>query len=76
MIDGLHADNGAHLLGAVVVNMLDELGLRISRPSDEDRTCVCDGIRDRLQIGVILRCMPAADRIRLLVNVPGWMIGM
>jgi hypothetical protein len=76
MIDGLHADNGAHQLGTVVVNMLDQFGLCIGWPNDEDRACICDGIRDRLQIDVILRHMPAADRICFAVNVPGWMIGM
>jgi len=55
MIDSLHADNGADQLGTVVVDMLHQFGLCISRPGDENRTCICNGIRDRLQIGVILR---------------------
>jgi hypothetical protein len=76
MIDGLYADNGAHQLGNVMVNMLDQLGLCIGRPNDKDRAGICGGIRDRLQIGVILRCMPATDRICFVVNVPGGMIGM
>jgi hypothetical protein len=57
MIDGLYPDNGAHQPGTVALNMFDQFGLCIGRPSDEDRTCICDGIRDRLQIGVILRSM-------------------
>src|SRR5260370_3305568 len=76
MIDGLHADNGAHQLGTVVLNMLDQFGLCICWPSDEYRTCICDGIRHRLQIGMILGCMPAADRICLVVNVPCRIIGV
>jgi len=76
VIDGLQADNGAHQPGTVAMNMLGQLGLCISRPSNEDHTCICDGIRNRLQIGVSLRGMPTADHIRLVVNVPCRMIGM
>jgi hypothetical protein len=76
MIDCLHANNGAHQLGTVVVNVLDQLGLCIGRPSDKDRTSICDGIRGYLQIGVILCRMPAADRMSLVVNVSGRMIRM
>src|SRR5215467_11870157 len=76
VIDCLHADNGAHQPGTVAMNMLGQLGLCIGRPSNEDRTCICDGIRNRLQIGVILRGMPTADHICLVMNVPCRMIGM
>jgi hypothetical protein len=61
MIDHLHAYNGAHQLGTSLVNVLDRFSLCIARPNDEDCACIYDGLRDRLQIGVILRRMPAAD---------------
>lgn len=76
MMDGLHVDNGTHQHGTIGLDMVDQLGLCSSWPNDEYRTCTCDGIRDRLPIGMILRSRPAADRICLVVNVPCRMIGM
>src|SRR5579871_4869230 len=76
MIDGLHADNRAHQLRTVLANVLDQFGLFVGRPGDEDGTCVCNRFSHGLQIGMILRRVSAADRICLMVDVPGRMIGM
>jgi hypothetical protein len=37
-----------------VVDVLDQFGLGIGRPRDENRTGVCDRLRDSLKEGVIL----------------------
>jgi hypothetical protein len=47
MIDGFHADK-THQLRAVLVNVLDQFGLRIARAGDENGAC----IRDRLSDGL------------------------
>ncbi|HLN08562.1 MAG TPA: hypothetical protein VK281_06355 [Xanthobacteraceae bacterium] len=74
MIDGLHADDGFHQPGSVVVDVFDQLGLRVCRPGDENRSGVGDRLGDRLQIVVICRRVPAPDRVCLVVNVPARMV--
>jgi hypothetical protein len=73
VIDGFKADNRAREPWTVPANVFGQLGLFVGRPGDEDGAGICDRFGDGLQIGMILRRMPAADRICLTVNVPGRM---
>jgi len=74
MIDGFHADNNLHQLGIVLVNVLDQFGLGIGRPGNKNRAGVGNRCSDCLEKVVILRRVPAADGICLVVDVPGRMI--
>jgi len=42
MIDGFHAHDDVHQLGVVEMNVLEQFGLRIGGPCDQNRTGVCD----------------------------------
>ena len=74
MVDGFHADDDLHQGGIVLADVLDQLGLGIGRPRNENRAGVCDRLRDGLKESVILRCMPAPDGVCLMVDVLGRMI--
>jgi len=76
MIDRLHADNGTEQFRIVLANVTDQFSFFVGRPSDEDSACVCNRFNDSLQVGMVLCRVPAADRICLVVNVPGRAIGM
>jgi hypothetical protein len=54
VIDGFHTDDNLHQRGIVLADALDQTGLGIGRPRDENRTGVCDRLRDSLKEGVIL----------------------
>ena len=60
----------------MAVNVLHELGLRIGRACDEDGARVRDRISDCLKESVILRGVSAADAVRLVVDMSGWMLGV
>src|SRR5262245_6542227 len=45
MIDGLHADDDLHQPGIMLADVLDQLGLGIGRPRNENRAGVCDRLR-------------------------------
>ena len=74
MVDSFHCGNALHQLGIVVVNVLDQFGLRIGWPGNQNRAGVGNRCGDGLEKVVILRRVPAADGICLVVNVPGRMI--
>ena len=42
MIDGFHSDDDVHQLGVVMVNVLDQFGLRVGWSGNENRTGVCN----------------------------------
>jgi hypothetical protein len=58
----------------VLVNVLDQFGLGIGRPGNKNRAGVGNRCGDGLEKVVILRRVPAADGICLVVDVPGRMI--
>jgi hypothetical protein len=60
----------------MVVNVLDQLGFRIGRSSNENRTGVRNRFGDRVKIVVIFRGVPAPDGVCLVMDVPGRMIRM
>jgi len=76
MIDGLHRRNGVHQIRLMAVDVLHELGLRIGRACDEDRARLCDRLGDRVKESVILSGVSAADAVRLVVDMSGWMLGV
>jgi hypothetical protein len=77
VIDGFHPHNRLHQLRIMVVDMLDEFGLGIGWPGDEDSTGICDGLSDCVQEILILRGVPRSRSVRgFVVNVPGGMVRM
>src|SRR4029077_3134819 len=76
MIDGFHADDDLHQPGIMLADVLDQLGLGIGWPGNENRAGVCDRLRDSLKEGVVLRGVPAPDGVCLMVDVLGWTIRM
>jgi hypothetical protein len=74
MIDGFHSYYDVHQLGIVVVDVFDQFCLCIGWSCDENRAGVCNRFSSCVKIVVILRGMPAPDRIRLVMDVPGWMV--
>lgn len=76
MIDRFYADDLSHQRWLMLVNVLHELGLRIGRSRDEHRAGIGDRLRDSLKEIVILGGVPASDRVRLMMDVPGRVIRM
>jgi hypothetical protein len=74
MIDGFDTDDNPHQLGVMLADVLDQLGLGIGWPRNENRASVCDRLSDSLKEGVILRGVPAPDGVCLMVDVLGRMI--
>jgi hypothetical protein len=65
MIDGFDTDDNPHQLGVMLADVLDQLGLGIGWPRNENRASVCDRLADSLKEGVILRFVPAPDGVCL-----------
>src|SRR5262249_50311842 len=76
MIDGFHADDDLHQPGIMLADVLDQLGLGMGWPRDENRAGVCDRLLHSLKEGVVLRGVPVAYGVCLMVNVLGRMIRM
>ena len=60
----------------MLADVLDQLGLGVGWPRNENRAGVCDRLRDSLKEGVVLRGVPAPDGVCLMVDVLGWTIRM
>ena len=76
MVDRLHRRDDADQLRIVVVDVLDEFGLGVRRAGDENRAGVSDGLRNAMKKILILRGVPAADGIRLVMDMPSRVVGM
>ena len=74
VIDAFHADDLLRHLRIVLADMFDQRGLGVGRTGDEDRAGIRDRLRDRVQKGVVLGGVPAADRIGLVMNVFGGIV--
>jgi len=74
MIDGFHTDDNLHQPGIMLADMLDQLGLGVAWPRDENRAGVCNRVSDTLKEGLIFRCVPASDGVGPMVDVLGWMV--
>jgi hypothetical protein len=76
MVDRFYSGNGFRQLGIMEPNMLGQFFLCIRGSGDENGARVCDRLGDGLEIVMIHRDMPAADGIRLVMDVFGRMIWM
>src|SRR6266478_3104173 len=76
MIDGFDSDDNPHQPRIVLADVLDQLGLGIGWPRNENRASVCDRLSHSLKEGVILRGVPAPYGVCLMVDVLGWTIRM
>jgi hypothetical protein len=74
MIDGFDSDDNPHQPRIVLADVLDQLGLGIGWPRNENRASVCDRLSHSLKEGVILRGVPAPDGVCPMVDVLGRMI--
>src|SRR6266446_8648824 len=70
-LDGFDSDDNPHQPGVMLADVLDQLGLGIGWPRNENRAGVCDRLSDSLKEGVILRGVPAPDGVCLMVDVLG-----
>jgi len=76
MIDRFDAGNGFDLAGLVLMNVLDQLGLGVGRAGDENGISVGERFGDGVKIVMVRGGVPAANRIRLVMNVFGRMLRM
>ena len=76
MIDGFHSGDSFHLLGVVLLNVLDQFGLCAGRSGNQNSTSVRNSLCDRLKVVVIFRGVTASDGIRLVMNLFCRMIWM
>ena len=60
----------------MLADVLDQLGLGIGWPGNENRAGVCDRLRDSLKEGVVLGGVPAPYGVCLMLDVLGGMIRM
>ena len=76
MVDGFHADDDLHQLRGVLVDVLDQFGLGVGWPGNQNRSSVGDRLSDCPEEVLIFRGVTRTDGVRLVVNVPGRMIRM
>jgi hypothetical protein len=76
MVDGLNRRDPLDELGIVAVDVLDQFGLGIRRTGDQYCAGGTDRIDHVLEEGVIFRGVPAADRVRFVMNVSSGMLRM
>jgi hypothetical protein len=74
MVHGLHTDDFLHQGAIMSADVLDQLSFRIGWSRNENCAGICNRLRDCLKEGVILRGMPAPDRVCLMVDVLGRVI--
>ena len=74
MIHSLHTDDLLHQGRIMLADVLDHLGFRIGWSRNENCAGVCNRLGDCLKESVILRGMPAPDRVCLVVDVFGRVI--
>src|SRR5882762_4097977 len=76
MIDGLNARDPLDELGVVAVDVLDQFGLGVCRTGYQYCAGGTDCTDHVLKEGVILRDVPATDRVRFVMNVSSGMLRM
>ena len=74
MIDGFDAGDDLHQPGIVLVDVLDQLVFGIAWSGNQNGAGVRDRSDDGLKEIVILRGVPAADGVCLMVDVPRRMV--
>jgi hypothetical protein len=76
MVDGLNRRDPLDEPGIVAVDVLDQFGLGICRTGDQDCAGGTDCSDHVLKEGVIFGGVPAAERVRFVMNVSSGMLGM
>jgi len=76
MIDRFHSRDDLHQLWIVLVNVLDQFGLRVCRSGNENRSSVCNRFHDGVKVVVILCGISASDGIGFMMKVSCRMIRM
>jgi hypothetical protein len=76
MVDGLNARDPLDELGVVAVNVLDQFGLGVCRTGYQYCAGGTDCTDHVLKEGMILRGVPATDRVRFVMNVSSGMLRM
>ena len=76
MVDGLNRRDPLDELGVVAVDVLDQFGLGIRRTSDQYCARGTDCTDHVLKENVIFGGVPAADRVRFVMNVSSGMLRM
>ena len=74
MVDSFHASDNFPQLGIMAVDIFDQLYLCIRWPGDQDCTGICNRFSDLMQIIGARRCMPAPDRVCLVMDMSGRII--
>jgi hypothetical protein len=74
MIDRLDADDILHQPGGVLVDVFDQFVLGVARPGYQDRAGIHNRSDDGLKEMVVLGRVPAADRVRFVVDMPRRMV--
>ena len=75
VINRFHPQYELHQLGIVMLDVLDQERLGICRSRDENRPRIRNRFGNRMKKLIAEGIMPAADGVRLVVNMPGRMIG-
>jgi hypothetical protein len=76
MVDSFHPSDSFDKPGVMQANVLDQFRLRIGRPCNQHRAGAGNGFGDGVKIFVIRGGVPAPDRVRFVMDMPGRMIRM
>ena len=76
MVDGLYCHNEVYQFGIVMVYMFQQFSLGVRWTCDENGTRVSYRLGNAMQKVLILCGVPAADGIRLMMDMPGRVMGM
>jgi hypothetical protein len=71
MIDRFHSGDDVHQLGVMMMNVFDQFCLCIGWTRDENSTSVRNRLSDCVEIVMIFRGVPAANGVRLVMDVSG-----
>lgn len=76
VVDRFGADDGIHQLRVMPVDMLDQLGLGARRTGDENGVSAGNRLGNGVEKFLVRGSVPAADGIRLVMDMPCRMLGM
>ena len=76
MIDRFHPGDDVHQLGVMMMNVFDQFYLCIGWTRNEDSASVRKRLGDCVEIGMIFRGESTPDGVRLVMDVPGRVVGV
>lgn len=76
MINSLHPENCLHKLGIMVLDVFDQFSLCKGWPGDKNRAGIRNRVSNGVKIGLIQCIVAASNGIRLVMDMPGRVIGM